>query len=866
MASLGSPPLTPVKSNPPVVQSPSPPPSSPESDVTRAPPAQRVSFYVQAADDMLEAVFKHEGFLFSDKEQNALRRFQLLNYQSRYLYMRLFLRKHGWIRLDGIGYENDITDLEAACQALWKVIEFTPSPSATEPKEEEVQPVPRPSETVAPSIAGGPEVIDLTLSDDEDEPTLHRPPKKRRRLGDCEEEDERMDLRRLAEDKDDLAVEDPQVALSLLTSDELVGLGKRMKVSLPTGKTTRGEWTKALLRTSNQSTLSFFPKVGHSAANQGKGKAEKEKAGIGVGYDAKGNKLKQSTIVARQALASIGPVIRLAPTYVTLFNRLSLVYHRTSYMATSSQPNKTSSLTASLLARFGKRRYPDYVVSRTFSIFPSRRTLKQFEAAMVIESRIEESLEGVWGPGVPKRTEKESANEKMGRYKAGTKIWEEVEDEWKELCKEAETEMKQEEDDGEKRRLYYRRRFHPGWPLSRAAYKAAACYAKLTSFRRGKRGDWYDRLALVVMKYPLGEELARKDKLKPEKKAKMLMARRQEALRICEDGLKDPYTHLIYKSSLQRRISRIESALEVPKDERQTFEILLAKAKQRTMEGERLDDPTIGKKSVWRASNGEKLSVEGLALEQYMKEGWKGFHSENGVLTSIFALVFWDIIFAPVDGVFETPFQSAPLDLATDAFAIVRRPAIDARLEAIAQGEAASFLKQTDDRERPRNTWAVGINWERFSQEDLVEIVECIGGPALAAILTVFVEEYGHRTGGIPDLCLWNPAEAVVLFSEVKGPGDKLSETQKVWIDVLQSAGVGVELCLVVESRKLIDRETSEEERIDEDEDDSSGTPKKRKKGGQAAMRKKRATTRERSRSTSSVVKRGKTEDLVLSD
>jgi hypothetical protein len=37
---------------------------------------------------------------------------------------------------------------------------------------------------------------------------------------------------------------------------------------------------------------------------------------------------------------------------------------------------------------------------------------------------------------------------------------------------------------------------------------------------------------------------------------------------------------------------------------------------------------------------------------------------------SQFALTFWDIIFAPVDGVFETPYQSAPLDLSTDAFAV----------------------------------------------------------------------------------------------------------------------------------------------------------------------------------------------------
>jgi hypothetical protein len=53
-------------------------PGTPSSEVSTAPPAQRVSFYVSAADDMLEAVFKHEAFLFSPAEQHALRRFQLL--------------------------------------------------------------------------------------------------------------------------------------------------------------------------------------------------------------------------------------------------------------------------------------------------------------------------------------------------------------------------------------------------------------------------------------------------------------------------------------------------------------------------------------------------------------------------------------------------------------------------------------------------------------------------------------------------------------------------------------------------------------------------------------------------------------------
>jgi hypothetical protein len=35
-----------------------------------------------------------------------------------------------------------------------------------------------------------------------------------------------------------------------------------------------------------------------------------------------------------------------------------------------------------------------------------------------------------------------------------------------------------------------------------------------------------------------------------------------------------------------------------------------------------------------------------------------------------FGLLFFDILFAPIDGAFETAYQSSPLDLTTDAFRI----------------------------------------------------------------------------------------------------------------------------------------------------------------------------------------------------
>ncbi|KAL7265800.1 hypothetical protein RUND412_011673, partial [Rhizina undulata] len=59
-------------------------------------------------------------------------------------------------------------------------------------------------------------------------------------------------------------------------------------------------------------------------------------------------------------------------------------------------------------------------------------------------------------------------------------------------------------------------------------------------------------------------------------------------------------------------------------------------------------------------------------------------------------------------------------------------------------------------------------------------------------------QEYRQRVSGIPDLFLWNPEKKECMFSEVKSENDRLSDTQRLWIHVLSSAGVKVELCAAV--------------------------------------------------------------------
>ena len=57
-----------------------------------------------------------------------------------------------------------------------------------------------------------------------------------------------------------------------------------------------------------------------------------------------------------------------------------------------------------------------------------------------------------------------------------------------------------------------------------------------------------------------------------------------------------------------------------------------------------------------------------------------------------FGYLFYDILFTFVPNVFQTPFQTCPLDLHTDAFYMSRASEINHRLVDIANGEAERII------------------------------------------------------------------------------------------------------------------------------------------------------------------------------
>lgn len=507
----------------------------------------------------------------------------------------------------------------------------------------------------------------------------------------------------------------------------------------------------------------------------------------------------------RQILANTGPCIRLSPSPLRLFERVHLVFYR------STEWNEKS-LTTIILARISRRNFPEYIVSRSTNIFSSRSALLEFEAAIRTQFLVDTILEM---NGIANR-------DGLQKVKG---ISEEIYPRWKLLL----TEEQHKED-----RVYetgegaYLRRFSPAWVYTRIIHKGLYPlgrfkehkyeHARLSElldqrlFHAARRGAWYQRKALLEEHYMWALESYQGRSEDAQK-----IHWKRVALQTCEEGLQDRECHVIYHYYLQKRVAKLERSMKIPKRLQHDFNhVMLVKPFERYVEGIRIErarplsrngtrrgsdahQTRRGGKTIWvdEREGGGECSVEAMCLSWYRDQGWKGFHSEGGIIRTLFGYLFYDVLFTYVPNVFQTPYQSCPLDLHTDAFFPSRVSEINHRLVAIANGQAEQLLREVYERKHEKQPCVVGVDWS-YDFNDLLEIVACFQGEALGTVCKVMAQEYQQRGGGIPDLFLWHPENKEVMFAEVKSKNDRLSDTQRMWIHVLTGAGIRVELCNAV--------------------------------------------------------------------
>jgi len=90
------------------------------------------------------------------------------------------------------------------------------------------------------------------------------------------------------------------------------------------------------------------------------------------------------------------------------------------------------------------------------------------------------------------------------------------------------------------------------------------------------------------------------------------------------------------------------------------------------------------------------------------------------------------------------------------------------------------------------------VNWDLFrSTEYLRGLIMCFDPEQLTKILDRMIKDHRTYRSGLPDLTCWNPETQELSFVEVKGPGDKLSYKQILWIRFFISIGVMAEVCHV---------------------------------------------------------------------
>ncbi len=141
----------------------------------------------------------------------------------------------------------------------------------------------------------------------------------------------------------------------------------------------------------------------------------------------------------------------------------------------------------------------------------------------------------------------------------------------------------------------------------------------------------------------------------------------------------------------------------------------------------------------------EYTSVEKCALGYYeVLRGYKGIHVENEAFPVIYNILFWDIIYYDkVKYVFQSPYQTYPLDFYSSDFYENRKEIINKRLleiESFTNEELSNEIKIIF--KNKRNIKTIFVKWDsKLITEKVIILIACsIKRKILTAILLEFTK------------------------------------------------------------------------------------------------------------------------------
>ncbi len=188
-------------------------------------------------------------------------------------------------------------------------------------------------------------------------------------------------------------------------------------------------------------------------------------------------------------------------------------------------------------------------------------------------------------------------------------------------------------------------------------------------------------------------------------------------------------------------------------------------------------------------------SVERLIQQHLSEEGSEVYYVENTLINSLFGLLCWQAIFAPLPGAFFHPFHSGPSDLHSPDFYLRRAALFEECLAMLEDGRYKALIRE-------HYTSKFGLQspfvfWGALSVELLEQALHCLPAEHLMRWFRRLLQDIKANRTGMPDLIQFYPAQRSYRMIEVKGPGDRLQDNQLRWLDFCAEHQMPVVVCYV---------------------------------------------------------------------
>lgn len=197
--------------------------------------------------------------------------------------------------------------------------------------------------------------------------------------------------------------------------------------------------------------------------------------------------------------------------------------------------------------------------------------------------------------------------------------------------------------------------------------------------------------------------------------------------------------------------------------------------------------------------------VEELSLARMRDRGWNGLWGENYFWWQIMTVLFWDEIFAQIDGVQIA--RDMPTDFFQPTFYSQRESLIEQRIEELRDSDLTQEFQKLYNKHYGTPARPVE-DWDMFEFDQFKGFLSNVDSDLLLEVVHTLLRDFNNHRQGLADLILWKDNDTA--YAEVKGPNDSLREAQKRWLSWLEELGANT---------FIIHVEEAETEKIEIEED-----------------------------------------------